>query len=78
MRAEDPWLRGVVSGDPHVNVLVQCSDMPMASGFDEMTELCARHTLRSACCRAILHLPDTHLGTCMMGDVSTLTLRAAD
>jgi hypothetical protein len=63
-----------VSGDPHLNVLVQCADMSMASGFDEMTELCAG-TPYVCELPGDLRLPDTSPGHLMLGDIATLTLR---
>jgi hypothetical protein len=73
LRAEDAWLRGVVSGDPHVNVLVQCSDVPIASTFLEMAELCSR-TPWLCPLPGALQLPESEHGPVLIGDVSTLTL----
>ena len=63
-----------MSGDPHLNVLVQCADMSMASGFDEMTGLCAG-TPYVCELPGDLRLPDTSPGHLMLGDIATLTLR---
>jgi hypothetical protein len=73
-RAEDRWLRGVVSGDPHVNVLVECLEMSVASGMREMVGLCA---LPPHICvlPGELELPDCAGGHVLIGDISTLTLR---
>jgi hypothetical protein len=63
-----------VSGDPHLNVLVQCSGGSLAAGFEEMAELCAG-TPYVCLLPGDLHLPDTAPGLLMVGDISTLTLR---
>ena len=73
LRAEDAWLRAVVAEDPHLNVLVQCSNISIASAFEEMAELCTR----TPCIRALpgwLHLPENADAPLLIGDVSTLML----
>jgi len=70
---EDAWLRGIVSRDPHVNVLVQCSDVSITSAFSEMAELCTR----TPCIRTLpgaLRLPENADAPLLIGDVSTLML----
>ena len=71
--AADSWLQRVVSGHSRVNVLVQCSGISVASGFAEMSKVCA-----SAPCVCVLpgdlHLPNSAPRHLMVGDVSALTL----
>jgi hypothetical protein len=69
---EDRWVRGVVSSESHVNVLVQCSGISMASGFEEMSMLCASTPLVCPL-PGDLRLPDHPPRHLMIGDVSTLT-----
>ena len=69
---EDRWVRGVVSGESHVNVLVQCSDISMAAGFDEVSSLCA-NTPQVCLLPGDLHLPTDPPQQLIVGDVSTLT-----
>jgi Sigma-54 interaction domain len=73
LRAEDAWLRGVVSGDPHLNVLVQCSNISIASIFEQMAELCSRTPVVRMLPGA-LRLPESDPGCLLIGDVSTLVL----
>ena len=73
LSTEDRWLRGVVSGDPHLNVLVQCSEISMASGFKEMETLCAR-TPHVCLLPGELNLPYNPPAHLIVGDVSALTL----
>jgi hypothetical protein len=73
LNAEDRWLRGLVSGDPHLNVLVQCSEISMASGFKEMEALCARPPYVCQLPGDLL-LPDDAPEHLIVGDISTLTL----
>jgi hypothetical protein len=73
LRAEDSWLRGVVFRDPHLNVLVQCSGVPVASAFDQIRQLCSRPLCVSAL-PGLLRLPEDEPASLLIGDVSTLTL----
>jgi hypothetical protein len=73
LQAEDAWLRAVVSQDPHLNVLVQCSDISIASTLLEMAELCAR-TPWICTLPGGLHLPELDPAPLLIGDVSTLTI----
>jgi transcriptional regulator of aromatic amino acid metabolism len=73
LRAEDDWLRAIVSQDRHLNVLVHCPDVPVASAIAEIGELCGR-ALWTCAVPGTLHLPDSHGGTVVIGDVSTLSL----
>ena len=73
LRPEDSWLRGVVFRDPHLNVLVQCSSVSVASAFDEIRQLCSR-PLCVCALPGLLHLPEDEPASLLIGDVSTLTL----
>ena len=73
LRAEDSWLRGVVFRDPHLNVLVQCSGVSVASAFDEIGQLYSR-PLCVCALPGLLHLPEEEPASLLIGDVSTLTL----
>lgn len=74
LRAEDNWLRGVVSRDRHLNVLVQCSESLLATAIDEISELSWK-TPWICTLPGELVLPDTTDRPILLGDVSTLTLR---
>jgi sigma-54-interacting transcriptional regulator len=73
LRAEDAWLREVVSRDPRPSVLVQCSGISIASAFEEMAGLCSRTPFIRRLPGALL-LPENDPGCLLIGDVSTLML----
>jgi hypothetical protein len=74
IRIEDAALRRLVSRDRHLNVLVQCPDIPPALALEEMGDLCDR---KAAICLlpGPLELPDKFPGLVLIGDVATLTLQ---
>jgi hypothetical protein len=72
IRAEDDWLRAIVSEDRHLNVLVHCTDLPMASVIAEIGELCGRPVWTSLV--PVLQLPEHHGATLVIGDVSMMSL----
>ena len=53
--SRDAWLRGVVFRNPHLNVLVQCSDVSVASAFGN-GRLYSRGCAFGA--PGLLHLPE--------------------
>ena len=73
MRAEDDWLRAIVSRDRLLNVLVHCSDLPVAFAIDEISLLCDRR-LWTCLVPGGLALPEHDGETLVIGDVSGLTL----
>ena len=73
LRAEDSWLRDVAFRDPHLNVLVQCSGVSVASAFDEIGQLYSR-PLCVCALPGLLQLPEEEPASLLIGDVSTLTL----
>jgi hypothetical protein len=72
IRAEDDWLRAIVSEDRHLNVLVHCPDLPMASVIAEIGELCGRPVWTSLV--PVLQLPEHDGETVVIGDISTMSL----
>ena len=73
LRAEDAWLRTIVSQDRHLNVLVHCPDVPVASAIAEFGELCGRAVWTCAV-PGSFQLPESNDDTVVIGDVSTLSL----
>jgi hypothetical protein len=73
LRAEDDWLRTIVSQDRHLNVLVHCHDVPVESAIAEVGELCGR-ALWTCAVPGALQLPDGDDDTVVIGDVSALSL----
>lgn len=74
VRAEDDWLRDIVSRDRHLNVLVNCQDAAIASAVAEISALCGRR-LWTSLVPGVLELPAHEGETVVIGDVSMLTLR---
>ncbi len=74
LRAEDNWLRSVVSKDRHLNLLVQCPDDLLATTIEEISEL-SWMTPWICTLPGELVLPDSSARPILLGDVSTLTLR---
>ena len=72
IRAEDDWLRAIVSEDRHLNVLVHCPDLPMASVIAEIGELCGRPVWTSLV--PVLQLPEHDGETLVIGDISMMSL----
>lgn len=72
IRAEDDWLRAIVSEDRHLNVLVHCPDLPMASVIAEIGELCNRPVWTSLV--PVLQLPEHDGETLVIGDISIMSL----
>ena len=74
IRVEDDWLRSMIAGDRHFNVLVECSDATLRSAIAEICALCSHRSLRVVPLPGALELPDDSDETIVMGDVSTLTM----
>jgi hypothetical protein len=74
IRAEDDWLRTIVSQDRHLNVLVTCVDLAVPSAVAEISALCGRR-LWTSLVPGILELPEHDGETVVIGDISLLTLR---
>jgi len=72
IRAQDDWLRAIVSEDRHLNVLVHCPELPIASVIAEIGELCGRPV--SVSLVPVLQLPEHDGETLVIGDVSMLSL----
>ena len=73
IRAEDDWLRTIVSEDRHLNVLVHCADVPVPSAIAEIRALCGR-SLWTCDMPGALQLPEHDHYTVVVGDVSAMTL----
>ena len=74
MRAEDDWLRTIVSQDRHLNVLVNCHDSAIAPAVAEISALCGRR-LWTSLVPGVLELPEHDGETVVIGDIAMLTLR---
>ena len=72
IRAEDDWLRAIVSEDRHLNVLVHCPDLPIGSVIAEIAELCGRPVWTSLV--PVLQLPGRDGETLVIGDISMMSL----
>ena len=68
LRAEDDWLRTIVSRDRHLNVLVNCQDAAIASAVAEISALCGRR-LWTSLVPGVLELPEHDGETVVIGDV---------
>jgi hypothetical protein len=74
MRAEDAELRRAIAHDPHLNVLVQCLDVPAPSAFGVLFDICPRAP-HVCVLPGLLDLPASGKQPLLIGDVSTLTIQ---
>jgi hypothetical protein len=73
LRAEDDWLRALVSRNRHLNVLVHCPDVPASTAIAEIATLLGG-PLWTCPVPGVMTLPEHEGETLVFCDISALTL----